>query len=197
MRIQNLSEGSETFTCNSFLVQNGETSLVDPGQAPKIVERLRDHGGPLNHLYVTHGHGDHVANLEAILEEFEPEVHRHGKNLEDGDTVEIGGEEFDVLHLPGHRRDHVAYLSRDSVFTGDNVVYSDSAYDDGSFGRTDIAGADRETLIESLRRLLDEVERREVSTMYPGHGPVFEGDVASVVERALERAEEREPKYDD
>jgi hypothetical protein len=33
--------------------------------------------------------------------------------------------------------------------------------------------------------------------MYSGHGGVYEGDVRAVVERALERAERREPKYPD
>jgi hypothetical protein len=37
--------------------------------------------------------------------------------------------------------------------------------------------------------------------MYPGHGDPFEAtaeeSVGDVIERALERAERREPKYDD
>jgi len=36
-----------------------------------------------------------------------------------------------------------------------------------------------------------------VGALYAGHGDAFHGDVRAVVERALERAERREPKYPD
>jgi len=74
------------------------------------------------------------------------------------------------------------------------VVYNDDAFDDGSFGRTDMPGQSREELIESVRRLLDALPET-VEAMYAGHGDAYEGDVRAVVERALERAEIREPKY--
>jgi len=74
------------------------------------------------------------------------------------------------------------------------VVYNDEAFGDGSFGRTDMAGQSRDELIDSIRRLRDAVPE-SVEKMYAGHGDAYEGDVGAVVERALERAERREPKY--
>jgi len=59
-----------------------------------------------------------------------------------------------------------------------------------------MAGQSRDRLIESIRELLDRLPA-SVSEMYSGHGGVYEGDVRAVVERALERAERREPKYPD
>jgi glyoxylase-like metal-dependent hydrolase (beta-lactamase superfamily II) len=60
-------------------------------------------------------------------------------------------------------------------------------------------GQSRERLIESLGTLLDRLPD-SVTAMYAGHGDVFEanGDsVRTVIERALSRAERREPKYPD
>jgi glyoxylase-like metal-dependent hydrolase (beta-lactamase superfamily II) len=76
------------------------------------------------------------------------------------------------------------------------VVHDDGAFEGGSFGRTDRPGQSREREIESIRDLLERMPDT-VESMYSGHGGVFHGDVRSVVERALERAERREPKYQD
>ena len=85
-------------------------------------------------------------------------------------------------------------MSESSLFSGDVVVHDDGAFDYGSFGRTDRPGQSRETLIESIERLLDRMPEG-VEHMYAGHGGVFRGDVRDVVETALRRAEKREPKY--
>ena len=87
-------------------------------------------------------------------------------------------------------------MSEAALFGGDVVVHDDGAFDDGSFGRTDMPDQDRETLIDSVRTLLDRMPDG-VEAMYSGHGSTFHGDVRAVVERALERAERREPKYPD
>jgi glyoxylase-like metal-dependent hydrolase (beta-lactamase superfamily II) len=100
-----------------------------------------------------------------------------------------------VVHTPGHAPDHVSLVSESTIFSGDVVVHDDGAFDYGSFGRTDIAGGNRETLIESLETVLDRLPD-SVEHMYAGHGEEFHGDVRDVIETALGRAEEREPKYD-
>jgi glyoxylase-like metal-dependent hydrolase (beta-lactamase superfamily II) len=115
--------------------------------------------------------------------------------------VRVGDEGCTVVHTPGHADDHVSLVGTDSLFSGDVVVYNDGAFDDGSFGRTDMTGQSRERLIESIRTLLDRLPD-SVTRLYAGHGDVFETDpagdsVRDVIERALERAERREPKYPD
>jgi glyoxylase-like metal-dependent hydrolase (beta-lactamase superfamily II) len=101
-----------------------------------------------------------------------------------------------VVYTPGHADDHVSFVSTASLFSGDVVVHDDGAFDYGSFGRTDYPGMSRERLIESVRELLDRMPG-DVQHMYSGHGGVFHGDVRDVVETALSRAENREPKYPD
>jgi len=73
----------------------------------------------------------------------------------DGDEILVGDEACEVVETPGHAADHVAFLGDERLYSGDVVVYNDGAFDDGSFGRTDMAGQSREELIESLHAILD------------------------------------------
>lgn len=204
MEVHHVTEDAETFTCNAFLVRGDRTTLVDAGAWEGVVDELRSHlkGDSLDDIVLTHQHGDHVAELEAVCDAFDPDVYAYAAHplrtheIDDGDTIRIGDESFEVVYTPGHADDHVSVVSESTLFSGDVVVHDDGAFDYGSFGRTDMAGQSRERLIESLEelhsRLPDSVEH-----MYAGHGGVFHGDVTDVVETALGRAEKREPKYPD
>ena len=121
---------------------------------------------------------------------------RRDHNIDDGDDVLVGDETCDVVYTPGHADDHVSLVAERSLFSGDVVVHDDGAFEGGSFGRTDRPGQSRERGIESIRELLERLPDTAES-MYSGHGGVFHGDVRAVVERALKRAERREPKYQD
>jgi glyoxylase-like metal-dependent hydrolase (beta-lactamase superfamily II) len=201
MEVVNVTESAETFTCNAYLALGERTVLVDAGAMDGVVDVIREHTETLDAVVLTHQHGDHVAQLDAVVDAFDPEaVYAHAEHvhrtdtLEDGDRVDIGDESFDVVYTPGHAADHVSLVSESSLFSGDVVVHDDGAFDYGSFGRTDMAGQSRERLIESIRSLLDRMPDG-VEHMYAGHGSVFHGDVGDVVETALGRAEKREPKY--
>ena len=196
MPIENLTADADVFTANVYFVPGEVPTLVDAGAMTGIEEQITD----IDSIVVTHQHGDHVQELEAVVERFSPQVFAYDDHplrtdpIDDGDTVTIGDDEFEVVFTPGHADDHVAFLSETTIFSGDVVVYNDGAFDDGSFGRTDLAGQSRETLIESIERLLDRLGS-DVDSLYAGHGDPFHGDVRSVIERALKRAERREPKY--
>jgi len=202
MEVHHVTEDAETFTCNAYLAVGDRTALVDAGAVDGVVDEIRSHTDDLEAIVLTHQHGDHVAQLEAVVEAFDPDVYAYADHpartheIDDGDTVEIGDETFDVVFTPGHADDHVSLVSESSLFSGDVVVHDDGAFDYGSFGRTDMAGQSRERLIESIRDLLERMPEG-VEHMYAGHGGVFHGDVRDVVETSLERAEKREPKYPD
>jgi glyoxylase-like metal-dependent hydrolase (beta-lactamase superfamily II) len=193
---------AETFTCNAFLVTGEVTALVDVGAYNGVVDAVREHVDDVDAVYLTHQHGDHVAELDAVVDAFDPDVyayadHEHRTHaVDDGDVVQIGDEEYAVVYTPGHASDHVSFVSETTLYSGDVVVHDDGAFDYGSFGRTDYAGQSRERLIESIQHLLDALPD-DVSHMYSGHGSEFHGDVRDVVETALARAERREPKYPD
>ena len=202
METTNVTEGADTFTANVFLVEGARNVLIDAGAMAGVEDRVAEHVDDLDAVVLTHQHGDHVAELDAVLDAFDADLLAYGDHprrteaIDDGDTVEIGDESFEVVHTPGHADDHVSLLSETTIFSGDVVVHDDGAFDDGSFGRTDMAGQSREELIESVQRILDRLPDG-VERMYAGHGGEFHGDVRSVIERALERAERREPKYPD
>ena len=202
MAVHHVTEDAETFTCNVFLATGERPTLVDAGAMDGIVETIREYTDELDAVFLTHQHGDHVEQLEAVCEAFDPDVYAYADHperthdLDDGDVVTIGDEEFEVVFTPGHADDHVSFVSETTLFSGDVVVHDDGAFDYGSFGRTDMPGQSREELIESIDRLLERLPDG-VEHLYAGHGDVFHGDVRDVIQTALERAEEREPKYPD
>ncbi len=202
MAVHNLTADAETFTSNVFLVTGGETTLVDAGAMPGIVDAIEGHVDDVDRVVLTHQHGDHVEQLDPVLDRFDPDLYAHADHprrthgLDDGDALTIGEETCEAIHTPGHADDHLAFVSDSTIYSGDVVVHDDGAFDDGSFGRTDMAGQSREQLIDSIERILDRLPE-DVKHMYAGHGGEFHGDVRGVIERALERAERREPKYPD
>lgn len=100
--------------------------------------------------------------------------------LHDGDHVRVGGVEFEVIHTPGHQRDHACFALGDRLFAGDQVIQPFRAaalnvgLDDGVFDSIDEFYAAYETLSD-----------RTFDRVYPGHGPVF-SDYAGAVERSVE-----------
>jgi glyoxylase-like metal-dependent hydrolase (beta-lactamase superfamily II) len=203
MTVVNVTADAEEFTCNAYLLTGDRPALVDAGTMPGVVDVIEKHVDDLETVVLTHQHADHVGELDAVVDAFDPDVYAYADHphrsheLADGETVTLAGETFETVYTPGHADDHVSLVGDRTLFSGDVVVYNDGAFDDGSFGRTDMAGQSRERLIESLETLLERLPER-VESMYAGHGDPFHADeesVRTVVERALSRAERREPKY--
>ena len=200
MEVHNVTADAETFTCNAYLALGERPTLVDAGGWEGVVDAIREHTDTVDAVVLTHQHGDHVQELGRVLDAFDAELYAYGEHprrdhaLEDGDEVLVGSETCEVVYTPGHADDHVSLVSEQSLFSGDVVVHDDGAFEGGSFGRTDRPGQSREREIESIRELLDRMPDG-VEGMYSGHGGAFHGDVRSIVEKALERAERREPKY--
>lgn len=142
-------------------------------------------------LVLTHAHIDHVLGCAWMHERYGllPEVHpadlemlrnapRVGELygvhcdpvpepkafLNAGDRIAFGGQELEVLFVPGHAPGHVAFYcaAQRFVINGDVLFH-------GSIGRTDLPGGDMDTLLDSIRTQLyplgDDV------TVYCGHGP--------------------------
>ncbi|MFC3476544.1 MBL fold metallo-hydrolase [Halobacterium litoreum] len=187
--VTNISAGVQAFTSNVFLVPGERTVLVDAGANYDAVSRIREQVDALDAVVVTHPHPDHVGNLDAVRDAFDVEawgfegVPGVDHELSDGDTVAVGDHDYEVLHTPGHEPHHVCLYSRaaDALFSADLV------FGNGSFGRTDLEGGDRRTLVESIERVVDVVEP-SLDVMYPGHGPAVTTDVYENLEVAARAA---------
>lgn len=193
MKVSNLSKNADDFTGNIWYLENSEDVLIDAGtgdswQSVKNLEKI-------DKVVVTHSHHDHVENLAKIVEMFGPEVYAYepenldveAEEIRDGDQVRICGELFEVIHTPGHRDDSICLYSPESgkLFTGDLL------FPDGGFGRTDLDEGDREKLIESI----ENISRLQVDSFYPGHGESVVEEAESSIEKSLQEARRREPKY--
>ncbi len=178
---------------NCYLVRAtssaSEAVVVDPsGDVTELRLSLARRGARCIGILVTHGHWDHllgVAELAegtsapvymsegerslledpsrftppgVVLRSYTPDVLLHG-----GETVSLAGITFDVRSAPGHSPAHLAYYADGGLFSGD-VLFA------GSVGRTDLPGADWDTLLASIRSLVDTLPSETV--VYPGHGPV-------------------------
>lgn len=202
MDVIHVNADAETFTANSYLVTGETTVLVDPGAMPGTADAVAAHVDTLDAVAITHQDADHVQQLPAVVDAFDPEVWAHDDHpartrpLTDRETVPWGDGRAKVAYTPGHAQDHVVFLDGPRLFSGDVFVYNDSAFEDGSFGKTSRPGDDREQLIESLHTLRDRLSP-DATALYPGHGDPFEGDIHAALDRAIERAERREPKYPD
>jgi glyoxylase-like metal-dependent hydrolase (beta-lactamase superfamily II) len=82
--------------------------------------------------------------------------------LDGGETLELAGIELETLNVPGHSPGHVAYYADGALFSGD-VLFA------GSVGRTDLPFSDWNTLVGSIRALIDRFPPETV--VYSGHGP--------------------------
>lgn len=113
---------------------SGQTALVDAPESGPILAELDKRGWKLSHVLLTHHHFDHVDGLPAILAIHPAKVvgaaadaHRLpplDRQVEDGDTFEVGGEPVQVLDVSGHTIGHVAYYMPQSsvVFTADSLM---------------------------------------------------------------------------
>jgi glyoxylase-like metal-dependent hydrolase (beta-lactamase superfamily II) len=191
--ISNLAQGVGGFTSNVFLVEGERTVLVDPGNEFDVVSRVREATDGLDAVVLTHTHPDHVGNLDAVVDAFgvevwgfDPEHPGVDHAIADGETVRLGDDEYEALHTPGHKDDHLCLYAADPgvLFAGDLV------FANGGFGRTDLEEGDRGTLVASIDRVLDAVDE-DLRALHTGHGPSVTTNPSHDVELAGRAARTR------
>ncbi len=178
---------------NSFTIFRSDSDraiMVDPGdEADRLLQPLAERGLTLEAILLTHCHFDHIGAVAPVARatgapvycpELEVEVladimsyvpwpgfgpfesYEADHIVKGGETLSLAGLDIDVLFTPGHSPGHVTYSIREhaAIFSGD-VLFQNSV------GRVDLPGGDWDTLLESIRML---VESHPAETrIYPGH----------------------------
>jgi hydroxyacylglutathione hydrolase len=164
--------------------------IVDPGDEPqKLLGAVEQLGLTLEGILLTHTHFDHIGAVAPVAkatgaEVWVPETEKFvladinsfvpwpgfgpfesydaEHTIQGGERLELAGFEIDVLFTPGHSPGHVTFSIPDeqAVFSGD-VLFQ------GSVGRTDLPGGDWDTLLESIRTLVESLPPE--TAVYPGH----------------------------
>src|SRR5262249_41166041 len=135
-------------------------------------------------ILVTHTDVDHIGGVAALADGTGAEVwapagevealrtgetrggmrvapHDPAHTVSGGDEIAVAGITFEVVDIPGHSSGHVAFHAGGELFAGDLLF-------ENSIGRYDLPGGDWETLLESVRTLLERFPPDTI--VYPGHG---------------------------
>ncbi len=190
------TEGITTggFVQNCWLLWDEATRdavVIDPGEgSDEILARIAERGLVVRAIWLTHAHIDHILGVTAVREATGAPVWLHPADrrwydalseqgrffgmsgleplappehdLADGQELGVGPWRFLVRHAPGHAPGHVAFLGHGLAIAGD-LLFIDS------IGRTDLAGGDHATLLDSIRRVL--LPLPDETRVLPGHGP--------------------------
>ncbi len=178
-------ENSDVAKVDAYLIVGKErAALIDCLQS---VENLYDEVRKLTSLpfdvYITHGHFDHLGTDAKSLHshgckiymdkrDFEIPSKMHGFNypenffteINDGDTIDLGGTSLSVLEIPGHTPGSVAFLDREN-----ERLYSGDGIGSGCIWLQIPFTLRLSEFTENLQKLRKELEPYKNLEIYPGH----------------------------
>ena len=158
--------------------ETGKGAVIDPGgDVEKIQKAIATAGMTVENIFLTHGHLDHAGGATELAKSLGvpvigPDIHdkplldslpeqaiRFGvpdmqavtpdQWLTEGETIDIGGLPFEVLHCPGHTPGHVVFINR----AGNFGIFGDVLFQN-SVGRTDFPYGDHDALITAIKEKL-------------------------------------------
>ena len=169
-----------------------DAGMLFDQEKQQIAAYLQDNNLQLKYVVNTHLHLDHCfgngflyntfgvkplahANDEDLLRfmnahaaafgvPFNEEPQPLGGYLSEGDTLQLGNETFEVLHIPGHSKGGIVFYN-----AAQGVLFSGDSLFNMSIGRTDLPGGDYATLINALTQKV--MTLPDATVVYPGHGP--------------------------
>jgi glyoxylase-like metal-dependent hydrolase (beta-lactamase superfamily II) len=171
--------------------------VVDPGPDDErhlaaVLDVVHTRGAQVAVALLTHRHNDHSGGIRRFAElagcpvrAFDPAYRLGDEGLADGDVVEVGGLEVQVVETPGHTTDSVSLTlpAESALLTGDTVLGRGTAvvaHPDGTLA----------PYLASLERLRTLAAATGVQQILPGHGPV-RGDVVTLLDGYLAHRAER------
>ncbi len=175
--------------------------FIDPGGDPDfLIDYCEKNGLTPTIIVNTHGHGDHIGGNLRIKEVY-PDIRicvhvddapmltseylnlsllggkrykspPSDRDLRHNDVVSFEGEDFEVIHVPGHTKGGICllYNNENGGAKDENspILFSGDSLFSGSIGRTDLPSGDMETLLREIKDKLLTLSGDTV--VYPGHG---------------------------
>lgn len=193
MGLKVLRSDNGIFMENTYILLDQDqclSAVVDPGTINDDLINAISSTGSLDMIIITHGHADHMAAISeytALYPEAsiiassdekhfltDPELNNSksiaGKEVaveadiyvEDGQVIKFGTHDLRFIKTPGHTPGGMCIYTEGLLFSGDTLFRL-------SVGRTDLAEADTESLMESISNKLYSLP--DETLVYPGHGP--------------------------
>jgi len=176
------------FSSNIYVIKGDYLTIVDTGNDYTSFMALFDLDyapGDIKKIVLTHGHRDHamgifeLLNYPTIMKNKDIEIIFHEKGpdgfkkmiketgfavtlVKGGETLDLGGSEWEVISTPGHTMDGISlyHAPTKTAFTGDTILpYGMADVDDSAGGRLD-------HYLFSVKELL----KRDIENILPGHG---------------------------
>lgn len=169
-----------------------DPGMSNPEEEKAIENFISTKGLTLKHIVNTHLHIDHVVGIPFLREKYgapvmahrgdeflgkrvadqaamfglrmKPEVIEISEYLEDGDKIQLGNGNLEVIAVPGHSKGSICLYDRK-----DGFLISGDALFQGSIGRTDLPGGNYKELIDNIHDKL--LGLPDETVVYPGHGP--------------------------
>ncbi|THA06446.1 MBL fold metallo-hydrolase [Rodentibacter pneumotropicus] len=179
--------------CSLIWDDEKNAAIIDPGgEAEKLIQRIEELELNLKVILLTHAHLDHVGAATQLKDYFNVEIWGSQEEdqflfeslpkqaehfglahinsflpdrwLHEGEVINVGDFQFNILHLPGHSPGHIGFIEQEkkAAFTGD-VLFQ------GGIGRTDLPRGNYEQLISSIREKLFKLNDDMI--IIAGHGP--------------------------
>lgn len=183
---------------NTYVLYNeqGQCCIIDPGcyfaaEREELKTGIEKTGLTPILLLNTHCHLNHVFGNKFVHETWNLPLHIHPNEkqvldfapqsgqmwqlpfenysgpvnyLKEGEKIKLGDDVLHILFVPGHSPGSVAFYNEPGSF-----VISGDALFNLSIGRTDLPGADYDTLIDSIKTQLYTLP--DDTKVYSGHGP--------------------------
>lgn len=170
-----------------------EAVIIDPTfDSHRIAELIIDRHLNLTQIWLTHAHFDHIAGAKLFSQFREPplpigihpddlELYQSGGGaslfgiqmpempnpslfFEHGQILQVGKEEIEVRHTPGHSRGHVIFYAAQA----NAAIVGDLIFQNG-IGRTDLPGGSSTQLLKSIYQQV--LTLPPETRLLPGHGP--------------------------
>ena len=158
----------KAFTDNYIwlLETNEEVSVVDPGDAKPVLDYLRKSKKKLKDILITHHHFDHTAGVPELENIISGSIYGPKNSYElikekvtQGDTLSSLGIKFEIIEVPGHTLDHIAFYSEEN-----NILFCGDTLFAGGCGRVFEGTFDQ--MFESLNKLK---KLPNITQIYCGH----------------------------